>query len=234
MLRGMSLRIVCAWALAQLACASQPSSTSLPDATVVPDVQGVAVDAPRMDASMEAAQDVASSLDAASLDAASLDAQDAGDVVRYDPCGTIRDLNALGTRDGEITRVSSDNLAAGRVTSLVAPCAGGMTGYPVVYRYVPRRTTRLRISTNDVGTDARFDTVVFALSSCAPVGDGGSASLGCSDDTGDPPRDHATTFVTDVNVTAGVPMYIVVSGFLHATAELWDSQGRFALAVTEQ
>jgi hypothetical protein len=108
-----------------------------------------------------------------------------------------------------------------------------MVGHQVVFRYVPRTTTRLRVSTNDEATDARLDTVVFAALTCAPIPDGGAA-LGCSDDTGDPPRDHATTFVTDANVRAGEPVFIVVSGFLHATRELFESQGTFSLSVTEQ
>ena len=153
----------------------------------------------------------------------------------YDPCATaaIRDLNALGTRTGETTRVLGDNLSVGRMGPLPSPCAVGYTGYQVVHRYTPRATTRLRVSTNDEATDARLDTVVFALSACGAISDGGVRSLGCSDDTGDPPRDHATTFVTDESVTAGAPVYIVVAGFLHATSELFDSQGRFALSVTE-
>jgi hypothetical protein len=76
----------------------------------------------------------------------------------------------------------------------------------------------------------RLDTVVFAMTSC----DSTRRIIGCGDDTGDPPRDHASTFVTDENVTAGQAVFIAVGGFLHATRELWDSQGGFALAVTEQ
>jgi len=63
---------------------------------------------------------------------------------------------------------------------------------------------------------------------------GGGRSLGCGDDTGDPPRDHASTFVTDEDVPAGAPVFIAVGGFRHATQELWDSQGTFVLTVTEQ
>ncbi len=196
------------------------------------------VDATHADASQ---QDVAATVDVSEDGAASpADAADASDVVDagppYDPCapGLVRDLDASGVRDGATTRVSGDNLSVGRMGPLGSPCAVGMTGHQVVYRYTPRTTTRLRVSTNDEGTDARLDTVVFVLSECAPVADGGAASLGCSDDTGDPPRDHASTFVTDANVTAGVPVYIVVAGFLHATRELFESQGRFVLSVTEQ
>jgi hypothetical protein len=157
------------------------------------------------------------------------------DAPPYDPCaiGAIRDLNALGTLTGETTRVTSDNLSAGRMRAVAAPCALNMVGYQVAWRYTPRRTTSLRISTNDTATDARLDTVVLALDAC-PAAGANATVLGCGDDTGDAPRDHATTFVTDAAVRAGAPVYILVGGFLHATAELWDSQGRYALAVSEQ
>lgn len=187
----------------------------------------VTQDAPR-DATIDAPRDAA-------IDTAPDAAQDV-DLRPYDPCAPslLRDLNALGTRDGGATTVLGDNLSVSRLGPLGSPCAGSMTGHQVTYRYTPRATTRLRISTNDARTDARLDTVVFALTSCRPVGDGGAHAIGCSDDSGDPPRDHATTFVTDEDVTAGAPVYIVVAGFLHATRELFDSQGHFALTVTEQ
>ena len=159
----------------------------------------------------------------------------ATDAAPYDPCaaGMLRDLDALGTRVGETTTVFGDNLSAGAAPVLPSTCAVGFAGYQVVYRYTPRRSTRLQVSTNYAATDARLDTVVFALRTCAAL-DGGASSIGCSDDTGNPPRDHATTFVTDTNVVAGVAVYVVVAGFLHATHDLWDSQGRFELTVTEQ
>jgi hypothetical protein len=201
-----------------------------------------APDAPA-DAALDAPPPDASALDASTLDASRPDATDAPDVTEaavdlgppYDPCApaAVRDLDALGTRTGATTRVVGDNLLVGRMGPLPSPCAVGMTGHQVVYRYTPRATTRLLVSTNDEATDARLDTVVFVLSACGPLGDGGASSLGCSDDTGDPPRDHASTFVTDANVTAGAPVYVVVAGFLHATRELFESQGRFALSVTE-
>jgi hypothetical protein len=209
-------------ALVTAACRASDPPTDVPTGLDADVVHGVPVDA-RPDASADAAPD------------ASADAAPDADLRPYDPCAAsaIRDLDALGTRTGATTRVVADNRSVGRLGPLDAPCARGMVGHQVVFRYVPRTTTRLRVSTNDEATDARLDTVVFATLTCGPVPDGATA-LGCSDDTGDPPRDHATTFVTDANVRAGEPVYIVVSGFLHATRELWDSQGTFALSVTEQ
>jgi hypothetical protein len=105
-----------------------------------------------------------------------------------------------------------------------------MTGHVVVFRHRAATRGTLRITTNHEGTDARLDTVVFALGACAPD----ARRLGCGDDTGDPPRDHASTFVTDEVIDAGQTVFIAVGGFLHATRELWDSEGAFTLTVTEQ
>lgn len=224
-------------ATAAVAIACREEVFPVADATVDADAAvSVPVDATRADAKggVDAAGDLGRDAWSDVRDAADVsDAPDA-DLRPYDPCapGAVRDLNALGTRAGATTRVVANNRTVGRMGPLDAPCARGYVGHQVAFRYVPRATTRLRVSTNDEATDARLDTVVFAVNQCGPVPDGGAA-LGCSDDTGDPPRDHATTFVTDANVRAGEPLYIVVSGFLHATSELWDSQGTFALSVTE-
>lgn len=215
-----------------VACRGAP--TAAPDAVATRDV--VASD-------LVALQDLPITHDAATDRPDASDAGNAGDAFDVvdapdvseapeDPCVGERviDLDALGTRDGATVRVVGSNARAGRRATLDATCAAGMTGHVVVYRYTPRARGRLRISTNFDGTDARLDTVVFALRACAP--DAGT-SLGCGDDTGDPPRDHASTFVTDADVEAGVAVYIAVGGFLHATRELWDSQGTFELRVTE-
>lgn len=214
-------------ALALAACRQEVAPADVPPGRDADVAVGLPVDvAAAPDARADATAD-------AGMDAA-VDAAPDADLRPYDPCAAaaVRDLNALGARVGETTRVVADNRAVGRLGPLDAPCARGMVGHQVVFRYVPRATTRLRVSTNDEATDARLDTVVFALAQCAPLADG-AAALGCSDDTGDPPRDHATTFVTDATVRAGEPVFIVVSGFLHATRELWESQGAFALSVTE-
>lgn len=156
---------------------------------------------------------------------------DAPDAALDDPCapGRVIDLETVGVRSGATTRVTGSNRSTGRFSTLDAPCAAGMVGYTVVYRFTPRARGRLRITTNLAETDARLDTVVFAARACAPR----APSLGCGDDTGDPPRDHASLFVTDEDVNPGEPVYIAVGGFRHATAELWDSVGTFALSVTE-
>ena len=149
-----------------------------------------------------------------------------------DPCAPERviDLEARGARVGAVTTIAWRNTGTAPRATLDAPCAAGMTGHVVVFRHRANTRGTLRITTNLEGTDARLDTVVFALSACAPD----ARRLGCGDDTGAPPRDHASTFVTDEVIDAGQTVYIAVGGFLHATRELWDSEGAFTLAVTEQ
>ena len=145
----------------------------------------VVADAPRSEAAVDAASDasVDGSVDAtrdATADAFADGSLDAATDVPVDappwfPCapGVQRDLDALGTRVGDTTTVHGDNRAAGAMTVLPSACAVGYAGYEVAYRYVPRRTTTLRVSTNAMGTDARLDTVVFALSACLPLDGGG-------------------------------------------------------------
>ncbi len=184
------------------------------DATdaALPDV----VDAPREDASVDAPPDRPPPADGG-FD---------------DPCAPERviDLEARGARVGAVTTIAWRNSGTAPRATLDAPCAAGMTGHVVVFRHRAATRGPLRVTTNHEGTYARLDTVVFALSACAPD----ARRLGCGDDTGDPPRDHASTFVTDEAVDAGQTVFIAVGGFLHATRELWDSVGSFTLTVTEQ
>jgi hypothetical protein len=187
------------------------------DAVASPDVAIADVtDAPRDEAPVDAAPDVTA-------------ARDGG---FDDPCAPTRvvDLETRGARVGAVTTIAWRNTGTAPRAPLDAPCAAGMTGHVVVFRHRAATRGTLRITTNHEGTDARLDTVVFALGACAPD----ARRLGCGDDTGDPPRDHASTFVTDEVIEVGQTVFIAVGGFLHATRELWDSEGAFTLTVTEQ
>jgi hypothetical protein len=95
-----------------------------------------------------------------------------------------------------------------------------------VLRYTPRASARLRISTDNDGTGASFDTVVWAQPTCASL-TSTSAALGCNDDVGSGTRRLASTFTTTAAVTAGTPVYIVVAGYGST------STGAFELTVTE-
>ena len=229
-----------------VACSTSPSGggTGTPTEDVAStDVStaDAAVDATATDAADATATDVA--MDRATPDSATSDAardtsatdtgpRDAGPP--YDPCSmaSVVDLNARGMAMGTTTRITSNNNAVGAMAPLRSPCVSSV-GHEVVFRYTPRAATRLRISTNNMGTADMFDTVVWAQSACSaiPADAGTTGSLGCNDDASAMPRNLASTFTTAAPVTAGTPIYIVVAGYTaSATAA---AQGTFELSVTE-
>ncbi len=158
----------------------------------------------------------------------------------YNPCapGAVIDLNTTGTRDGETTRYTGNNLNVPAASVLPSACIP-TAGHQVVLRYVPRASTRLRISTDNAGTGATFDTVVYVQRMCAPSGGdaGPQDSLGCNDDgaaTGSPRR-YASALTTEA-VTMGQAVYIVVAGYLGTNGQPVSGfmpRGTFELTVTE-
>ncbi|MDO9018288.1 MAG: hypothetical protein Q8S73_23880 [Deltaproteobacteria bacterium] len=152
----------------------------------------------------------------------------------YDPCAmaSVVDLNAMGTTAGSVTRITRNNNNVGAMAPLVGPC--GRPGHEVVFRYVPRTSARLRISTDNMGTDMMLDTVVWAQPMCAPaVGDAGVSALGCSDDNGTAPRTRASAFTTAAPAAMGTPIFIVVAGYTPPAGTGFVPQGNFELSVTE-
>ncbi|MDB4929539.1 MAG: hypothetical protein JWM10_2023, partial [Myxococcaceae bacterium] len=151
----------------------------------------------------------------------------------YDPCATaaVVDLNTAGTTAGNVTRITRNNNNVGGMAPLVGPC--GRPGHEVVFRYSPRANARLRISTDNMGTDMTLDTVVWAQPTCAPAaGDAGVMALGCSDDNGTAPRNRASAFTTATPATMGTPIFIVVAGYTPPTGTGFVAQGNFELSVT--
>jgi len=158
----------------------------------------------------------------------------------YNPCAAeaVLDLNAAGTRDGETTRYTGNNLSVPAASVLPSACVP-TAGHQVVLRYVPRASTRLRISTDNAGTGATFDTVVYVQRMCAPAGGdaGPRDSLGCNDNgaaTGSPRR-HASALTTEL-VTMGQAVYIVVAGYLSTSGQPISGfvpRDTFELSVTE-
>ncbi|TAK31449.1 MAG: hypothetical protein EPO40_04695 [Myxococcaceae bacterium] len=135
-----------------------------------------------------------------------------------------------GTRSGATTRITRSNTTTPRNGTLRASCQSNTVGQ-VAFRYTPTAAGRLAISTDNAGTmPAGFDTVAWALSSCAPsVGDAGTGNLGCDDDSGSEPRGLSSRFVTSAPVAAGTPIFIIVAGYGSATT----ATGTFELSVTE-
>ncbi len=81
----------------------------------------------------------------------------------------VVDLNARGAADGGVLRYVGDNRSALRTPSLPPTCVSSKINegqYQVVHRYVPRISGRMRVSLDDQGTDASFDTVLSAQSEC--------------------------------------------------------------------
>ncbi|MBK6535653.1 MAG: hypothetical protein IPF99_40830 [Deltaproteobacteria bacterium] len=140
------------------------------------------------------------------------------------------DLNMMGMRTGGTTRITRSNTTTPRNGTLRASCQGNTVGQ-VAFRYTPTAAGRLAISTDNAGTmPVAFDTVAWALSTCAPsVGDAGTGNLGCDDDSGSDPRGLSSRFVTSAPVAAGTPIFIIVAGYGSATT----STGTFELSVTE-
>ncbi len=177
------------------------------------------IDAGRTDASVEAGRPDAGT---------DTGVRDNGPAV--DPCavGSIIDLNAAGTLSGQTTSYAGDNTSVGTSTSLRAPtCTLGSSrvSHQIAFRYTPRAARRLRVSTDNVGTVAGLDTVVWALSTCAStVG----VPLGCDDDGGEGARDFTSVFTTAAPVAAGAPVFILVAGY---GAD--RPTGAFELTVTE-
>lgn len=152
----------------------------------------------------------------------------------YDPCAAaaVIDLNAMGMTTGNETRITRNNNSVGAMAPLRSSC--GRPGHEVAFRYTPRTAARLRISTNNAGTDMAFDTVVWAQAACAPpTGDAGVMDLGCSDDNGTAPRGRTSAFTTAAAAAMGTPIYIIVAGYTPPTGSEFRAQGTFELSVTE-
>jgi hypothetical protein len=131
------------------------------------------------------------------------------------------DLNSSGTRTGTsaTTRYSGSSANAPMTPAAPDPsCAGGPVGHEVVFRYTPRATTRLRVSSNNAATT--YNTLLTAFAMCTAQ----SPELACEDDDFEGANDNASTI--SVDVTQGTPLYFVLSG-------AGTESGPFELTVTE-
>lgn len=155
------------------------------------------------------------------------DAPVAVDAPSVDPCLAPVNLNLVGTLAGSTTRYTGNNTLTAVSSTYSGTC--GMSGHVQAFSYTPRTTTRLRISTDNAGTPATFDTVVFAQDRCVATG---ATSLGCHDDVNDGARVRASTFVTTAAVTAGTTIFLFVAGY-EPPAGAYTSTGPFELTVLE-
>ncbi len=189
-------------------------------------------------------------IDAGALDVPAVDVRPV-DVVRTSPdvlppleCNSIEieDLAELGSLDGEITRLSSDNRgrANSATTGLQPPAAftaacNFRTTYQRVFRYVMRRAGSLRVSTANPGTAATFDTTLAVIAMRACVAN--PRDFFCNNDDPTATAASRNRFASRVATTvlpAGAVVHIAVGG-LASTAALPGRvvQGAFELSVEE-
>ena len=146
----------------------------------------------------------------------------------------VVDLNARGAADGGVLRYTADNRMAARAPSLPPTCVTSEVNeaqYQVVHRYVPRIAGRLRVSVDDPGTDADFDTVLSAQAECFALLPG-EAILGCNNNVARSAamRPRASEMLTG-HVEAGRPVFLIVSGNFGEDPIV--PQGTYALSVTD-
>ena len=146
----------------------------------------------------------------------------------------VVDLNARGAADGGVLRYTADNRSASRTPSLPPTCVQSKVNegqYQVAHRYVPRISGRVRVSVDDPGTEADFDTVLSAQAECFALLPG-ERPLGCNNNVARSAamRPRASEMLTG-RVTMGVPFFIIVSGNFGEDPIV--PQGTYALSVTE-
>lgn len=134
------------------------------------------------------------------------------------------DLDAIGSHTASTTAGMGRNVDAPAESQLPLPSCQKAMSHAVVFKYTPRTTTQLFISTNTASTT--FDTVLWVLDQC-----GGTASeLACNDDAAVGPRPIDSTLT--VAARAGTPIMIAVGGYDGMNTQ--GSTGAVQLIVTEQ
>jgi hypothetical protein len=162
-------------------------------------------------------------------------------------CGSlsVENLNTVGTRMGNVTRVMGDSTAAYMAQTMGNPPTGRTPVQPpsnnatcirmsgqVAYAYtIGAMPASLRISTTNPGTPRNFDTVVWVTTRCTTS----LSSAACNDD--DPAfaassdRRVSSTVTTEV-LPAGTQVFILVGGFYPPGTGTID-RGMFELSVSE-
>ena len=154
----------------------------------------------------------------------------------------IEDLVELGTLEGEVTRLTSDNRGRrnNNTDGLQPPTAfatqcGFRTTYQRVFRYVLRRAASLRVSTANPGTAATFDTTLAVLAMRACVAN--PRDYFCNNDDPTATAASRNRFASRVATTvlpAGAVVHIAVGGLASTTALAGRVvQGAFELTVEE-
>jgi len=145
-------------------------------------------------------------------------------------CAMPTDLDTAGMplAAGTGRRIVSSNASApvGPMAGLAnGSCATSFAGdssanHVVVFRYTVQTDSHLLVSTDDPGTGADMDTIVWLLTACTASG----TELACDDDGGAGVTSRATTAA---EVTAGTTVFVAVASYTDTTP------GDFALVVQE-
>ncbi|MBL8685609.1 MAG: hypothetical protein JNK05_40910 [Myxococcales bacterium] len=190
----------------------------------------------------DAAPDATSDGAQGPMDATPSDSADVA-LAPHPSCDAIIDLERMGTvaDGGEGVSFTGDNLEAPEGVSNALQPPTGRCEFRVVkqrlFRYRLRTDAALRVSTNNPGSEASFDSTIFvALAPCgAPP-----RVLACNDDDPFAPRNpHVTlSLATTGGLRAGTEVIISVAGFYPAPGSGQGSNpmgeaGNFELTVTE-
>jgi hypothetical protein len=154
----------------------------------------------------------------------------------------IEDLAELGTLEGEVTRLASDNRGRANSgtaglqppTAFATPC-NFRTTYQRVFRYVMRHEGSLRVSTANPGTAATFDTTLAVVAMRVCVAN--PRDFFCNNDdptaTAASRNRFASRLATSV-LPAGAVVHLAVGGLASTTALPGRVvQGAFELTVEE-
>lgn len=188
----------------------------------------------KSDAAMDARGPDGSDLDGSLLGDATVDVRIDRPIPAACRAIAVVDLNARGVVDGGVFHYVGDNRVAPRAPSLPPTCVTSEVNegqYQVVHRYVPRTSGRMRVSVDDPGTDANFDTVLAVQSECFVLLPG-EASLGCNNNVerSAAMRPRASELLTG-HVTAGSRVFVILSGNFGEDPIV--PQGTYALSITE-
>lgn len=143
-------------------------------------------------------------------------------------CGTVIDLEAMGTRAGDTLTIHGNTNTPTEIVR--GPCNPTLTGHQV-YRYRVRgENVSLRATTNLPGGTDLLDTTIFVLAgSCSET----SMVLACNDDDFNAPDTRAgASTLSSPSLTRDTEVTIVVAGYSGVRRGA-QTRGEFNLAITE-
>jgi len=153
-----------------------------------------------------------------------------------DPCASdaLVDLTTVTPNSSGVVRYMGDSTFTRDVAGPSAPmgCISYMpdthhAGHEVILKYRMRTTAGLIATTDNTGTAAEFDTVLFILNACTSTAN----SLGCNDDMNGNTVHSLVT--SDGELAAGTDVYVVVSGYSPPANNMYLDSGPFEITLRE-